>query len=70
MGMAWTSEPRKTLTGRQAMKTADLKGMTVAELRSEWIKLGGAAAYWDSNIVTASQGIACLWYHFEYRGYR
>jgi hypothetical protein len=52
------------------MKTSELNGMTVADLRAEWIKRGGAAAYWDANIATESQGIACLWYHFEYRGYR
>lgn len=52
------------------MKTSEIKGMTVAELRSEWLNLGGAAAYWDANITTESQGLACLWYHFEYRGYR
>ena len=52
------------------MTTSELSGMTVADLRAEWIKCGGAAAYWDANIATESQGIACLWYHFEYRCYR
>ena len=44
---------------------------TLVELRAEWLRLGGSAAYWDSSAdkgMTVEQGKSVIWYWFFRKG--